>query len=129
MQQRTLPCLIAAGFLTGMLGISATQAAAGPRLKDVIIEGKKLDPDSQRVVSYADLNLAARADQRKLDHRIFRTASDLCFYMNGVQDDQCTDFAVHSTDDQVAAAITRARLQMAGLPVGPAIQISMAIGN
>ncbi len=64
-----------------------------------------------------------------LDRRIWRTASNLCFDLNGF-DGQfgCTSDAIHSTDDQVAAAIQRAKLQMAGLPVGPAVAISMVIG-
>jgi hypothetical protein len=41
----------------------------------------------------------------------------------------CANQAVDSTDDQVAAAISRAEAKLAGHTVGPAIAISMVIGS
>jgi UrcA family protein len=127
MNSRKLACLVAAGFLGAGLVSAATQSHAAPR-PDATIEGKSIDPALQRTVSYKDLNLAFQPDQRRLDRRIWRTASTLCVEINGFFDNGCTTYAVHSTDDQVAAAIQRAKLRMAGLPAGPAVAISMVIG-
>lgn len=128
MDTRKIACILAAGFIGLGLTASATNALAQPP-KEAVVEGPRIDPIMQRVVSYKDLNLVLAADQRTLNKRIWRTASSLCFDLNGY-DGQfgCTNDAIHSTDDQVAAAIQRAKLQMAGLPVGPAVAISMVIG-
>jgi UrcA family protein len=127
MNNRSIACLIAASFVgVGLVG-AATQAGAAPT--DVVVKGKSIDPETQRSVYYGDLNLAVRPDQRTLNRRIWGTASSLCFDLNGVDAiGVCTRDAVHSADDQVAAAIDRARLRMAGKPVGPAIAISIVIG-
>jgi UrcA family protein len=121
--------MVAAGFIGIGLTASATHAFAQPP-QGVVVEGKRIDPELQRRVSYADLNLAQKTDQRTLRGRIFRTAGDLCFDLNGYDNyDSCRSDAVHSTDDQFAAAVARAQRQMAGLPVGPAVAISMVIGS
>lgn len=128
MDSRKFACLVAAGFLgVGLVG-AATQTAAAPQA-DVIVRGESIDPELQRKVFYGDLNLAFVPGQKKLSRRIFRTASDLCLDLNGMSGhDDCTDDAVNSTDDQVAAAVQRAKRQMAGLPAGPAVAIAMIIG-
>lgn len=129
MDTRRYACLSAALAMgVSLAGIAAASAAAPP-LQDVVVKGDRLDPVTQRKVSYHDLNLAFSPGQRKLQNRIYRTASDLCFDLNGTYYiDSCTDDAVTSTKGQVAQAITRAKRQMAGLPVGPAITITMVIG-
>lgn len=128
MDSRKIACLIAAGFLGfGLVG-AATQAASAPS-PDVTVKGQTIDPELQRAVYYGDLNLALRPAQKILKRRISNTASDLCWELNGINEtDMCTVFAIRSTDDQVAAAIRRAERQMAGLPVGPQVAISMVIG-
>jgi len=126
MDNRKLACMCAACFLGVTLTAGATNSFAGPR--DVVVEGTRIDPELQRTVSYRDLNLAERPGQKILKGRIFRTAGDLCFDLNGSFAGDCTQDAVHSTDDQVAQAIDRAKRQMAGLAVGPPIAISMVIG-
>ena len=126
MNNRKLACIVAGGFLGVTLTASATHAIAGGR--DVVVEGTRIQPEYQRVVSYADLNIAERAGQKVLKGRIYRTASSLCFELNGLYDGDCTSKAVHSTDDQVAEAINRAQRQMAGLVVQPDFAISMVIG-
>jgi UrcA family protein len=95
-----------------------------------VVKGKRIDPETQRAVSYADLNLAFRPDQKVLRKRIHSTASQLCYDLNG-NDGRwyCTSDAVSSTDDQFAAAVERAKLRMAGHQVGPAIAITMVIGS
>jgi UrcA family protein len=128
MDSRKLACLLAAGFIGAGLTAAAT---AQPPKGDVVVKGQRIDPQTQRVVSYADLNLAVRHDQRVLGGRIFRTAGSLCNDLGYVWTDAhsaCTSDAVHSTDDQVAEAIDRAKLKMAGKQVGPAVAISMVIG-
>jgi UrcA family protein len=126
MDNRNLACMVAAAFLGITLTAGATAALAGPR--DVVVEGERVDPQLQRTVSYRDLNLAERPGQKVLKGRILRTASDLCLDLNGIYSSDCTWSAVRSTDAQVAQAIDRAKRQLAGLPVGPQIAISMVIG-
>jgi UrcA family protein len=129
MQDRKIACFTAAVFIGAALTLSATQAlAAGPR-GDVVVQGKKFDPELQRRVSYADLNLAFAAGQRTLQGRIYRTADQLCWDLNSFPARTCIRDAVASTDGQVAAAIERAKRQMAGLPVGPSLAISMVVGH
>jgi UrcA family protein len=118
--------MLAAGFVSVTLVGAATSAAAKPR--DVVIVGEKTDPELQRRVSYADLNLALKQARKVLAHRIWATGRDLCFDLNGYEGfDSCTTGAIRSTDHQVAAAIKRAERKMAGLPVGPAVAISMTV--
>jgi hypothetical protein len=127
MDSRKLACIFAAGFVGVGLVSAATSALAKPR--EVVVVGKRIDPELQRPVSYADLNRALRPHRKVFDGRITTTASQLCWDVNGFDADQdCTDGAVGSTDDQVAAAIDGAQREMAGLPVGPAVAISMVIG-
>lgn len=126
MASHKLACMLAAALVSVTLVGTATTAAAKPR--DVVVVGEKNDPELQRKVSYADLNLAVKPARKVLANRISATAWDLCFDLNGpVSMDSCTTGAIRSTDGQVAAAIERAERQMAGLPVGPAVAISMTI--
>nr|WP_314441738.1 UrcA family protein [uncultured Sphingomonas sp.] len=129
MNNRKIACLTAAIAMgVSLLGIAGASAAVGP-FEDVVVKGDRIDPDLQRRVSYADLNLAFRPGQKILNARIRQTANALCWDLNGPYSvDRCSYDAVRSTDEQVAQAITRAKRQMAGLPVGPAITISMVIG-
>ncbi|NJC04932.1 UrcA family protein [Sphingomonas kaistensis] len=128
MESRRFACL-AATVVMGLSVVGIAGASAAPPLGDVVIEGGRIDPALQRTVRYSDLNLAFAPGQRTLKTRIMRTASGLCWDLNGSYGvDRCTSDAVDSTKGQVAEAITRAKRQMAGLPVGPAIAISMVIG-
>ncbi len=127
MDNRKFACMAAAAFLGVTLTAGATNALAGPR--DIVVKGERIDPELQRKVFYHDLNLAERPGQKSLKSRIYRTASGLCFDLNGSYDHEtCTRGAVRSTDGQVAQAIDRAKRQMAGLSVGPPIAIAMVIG-
>ena len=129
MDSRKLACMAAAAFI-GVGLTAAVTADAKPR--DIVVEGSKFDPGTQRRVSYADLNLAFRPQQKVLMRRISSTAHNLCGdlgYSYPSERWDCTSDAVHSTDGQVAAAIERANLKMAGKPVGPAIAISMVVGS
>ena len=128
MESRNLACLLAAGFL----GVGLTTVAASADARPIVVEGERFNPELQRRVSYADLNLAVRPDQQTLQRRIQRTASGLCrdldqrdFHENFI----CTSDAVRSTDSQVSFAIARAKDKLAGRPVGPAIAITMVAGS
>lgn len=128
MNSRKTACLLTA-IAMGVSLIGIAGASAAPPLPNVVVEGERIDPALQRRISYHDLNLASAPDQRTLKRRIFHTASGLCWDLNGTYGvDQCTDLAIRSTDGQVVQAIARAKRQMAGLPVGPAVAISMVIG-
>jgi UrcA family protein len=128
MESRKIVCLMTAAAMALSLIGAAGIAAARP-LQDVVVNGGRIDPALQRKVSYGDLNIAYPAGQRVLASRIRTTATDLCWDLNGMFFlRECTGQAVHSTDEQVAQAIVRAKRQMAGLPVGPAIAISMVVG-
>ena len=126
MDNRKFACMAAAAFLGVTLTAGVTNGLAAPR--DIVVKGQRIDPQLQREVSYKDLNLAERPGQKVLKGRIYRTANSLCFDLNGSTSNDCTWFAVRSTDDQVAQAIDRAKRQMAGLSVGPPIAIAMVIG-
>jgi UrcA family protein len=129
MESRKIACFAAAGFIG--VALTAATAHAQPPDKEVVIEGKRLNPETQRVVRYADLNLANQPEQRLLLRRISVTARSLCLDLGHIgfrENWACTSNAIDSTDDQVAAAISRAKDKLAGKPVGPAIAITMVIG-
>ena len=129
MDSRKIACGVAAVFIGTALAASSSMAFAQTR-EPLVVSAPKVDAELQRRVSYADLNLAASPAQRVLHRRIFHTSGELCFDLNGdFQFDSCRYDAVRSTDGQVAAAIERAKRQMAGLPVGPAVSISIAVGG
>ncbi len=125
MEGRKFACLVAAGFLGLGLTVAATGAYAKPRV--VVVQA--VDPELQRRVSYADLNLALKPQQKVLRGRIYRTAGNLCSDLNGSADaGGCRTFAVASTRGQVKRAIERAELKIAGHAVGPPIAIAMVLG-
>jgi UrcA family protein len=130
MDSRKIACLLAAGFVG--VALTAATASAQPVNRDVVIKGKPLDLETQRLVKYTDLNLAFRPDQKILLRRISATAYRLCVDLGHTQLTEnlaCRSGAVDSTDDQVAAAISRAKDKLAGKSVGPAVAISMVIGG
>jgi UrcA family protein len=106
-----------------LFGMTATATYADPvPVKPIVVVAHRVDPATQRMVSYADLNLSLRPDQKVLNRRISLTAERLCFDLNGREDSSsCTSDAVHSTDRQVIAAIDRANRKTAAMPVGPTI--------
>ena len=122
--KRKLASMAAAGFL-GILLTTATPSPASSQ--GLVVEAPRIDPSLQRRVSYRDLNLAKARDQSALRSRIYRTAHNLCFDLNGIEEKKCPYMAIRSTRDQVAAAIERAELRMAGKPAGPDVAITMVI--
>jgi UrcA family protein len=128
MNVQNLTCFAAAVVIgIGLIGTASNAKAAGG--DEVIVEGSRFDPELQRRVTYADLNLALSPDQKTLKRRIATTAGNLCLDLSPYVDWHCVPDAVHSTDQQVDLAIERAHRQMAGLPVGPALAISMVVGS
>ena len=130
MDTRKAACFVAAGFIGAGLTAAATAADAKPQ-RTVVVEGKRFDPVTQRIVSYRDLNLAFVPQQKVLLRRIRTTARSLCYdldFSGFSENSACTRNAVHSTDNQVAAAIDQAKQRIAGRDVGPAIAISMVVG-
>lgn len=132
MDVRKLACIAAAGFIGTMVVSASTSSPAysKPNVnREVVVTGERIDPALQRRVSYKDLNLAFPAAQKTLKGRIIHTASNLCFEINNGIDEfgDCTNYAVRGTRPQVAAAIERAKLRMAGKTVGPDLAISMVI--
>ncbi len=132
MDVRILACVAAAGFITAVMVSAATSLPAYAKPipnSPVVVTGERIDPSLQREVSYRDLNLVLPAAQMILRGRISRTAASLCLDINDGYDpgNECRNFAVRGTKPQVAAAIERAKLRMAGRAVGPDIAISMAI--
>src|SRR5690349_16186251 len=113
MNSRSIASLCAAGFVAVALVASASGAKAYRPNGDLAVKASPHRLDTERRVSFADLNLAYRPGQRVLQGRIWRTANDLCDDLNGPYGTQeCVTFALDSTHDQVAAAIERAQRQM-----------------
>lgn len=130
MNGRNFANILATGCIG--LGLTTANAPAQSPSKTVVVEGKRFDPETQRIVRYADLNLAVRSSQKVLMQRISTTARHLCYDLGhvGVHENWlCKSDAVDSTDVQVAAAIARAQNMLAGRAVGPAIPISMVVGS
>jgi UrcA family protein len=132
MNNRHFSCVATAGFL-GIFQIALTPnpAFSNPRPGDVVVTGARLKPVTMRHVSYDDLNLAQRTDQKQLRGRIHYAADDLCGPALGyeIRDHQqrlCVERAETGTHLQVYRAIKRAKLQLAGQAVGPAVAILIA---
>ena len=122
MDSQKLACIFAAVSMA-LLG-AATSASASQR--DVFVTGKKSDTELQRLVSYADLDLARTIDRQVLGRRIAHTAWNICSDLDAADRlGACANEAIASTDEQLAAAIARAGRQIAGLPAGPAVAIAI----
>lgn len=112
MQVRKLMCMGAATFVGSMLIISlATPAHSRSPL---VVEGR-IDPETQRVVRYGDLNLTNPDGQKRLIRRVSFAINDLCqinqfppaYTMpNGRE---CTTAAWNSANPQISMAFDRAR--------------------
>ena len=110
-----------------MLVGAATQPAEARQHREVVVTAA--DPTLVRRVSYADLNLRVRPDQRQLRLRVDAAANDICNSVNDTPDSQrgCFDFATMGARPQIRRAIERAELIAEGKPVGPPIAIALTI--
>ena len=131
---RKVATMAAAGFIGTLLVTAAVQAAEAKRRNNVTVTAERFDPVTQRRVSYADLNIAERPGQKELRGRIHNAANDICgpalgYDLGDSLQRICVNKAVGSTRGQVRIAIQRAKMQLAGLPVGPAVAISMSLSG
>jgi UrcA family protein len=131
---RKVATMAAAGFVGTLLVTAAVQPAEAKRRNNVTVTAERFDPVTQRRVFYADLNIAKRPGQKALRGRIYNAANDICgpalgYEQRDAEQDGCVNDAVGSTRGQVRQAIQRAKMQLAGLPVGPAVAISMSISG
>lgn len=129
-------CNIARAAVAAFLGTTLVTPAAQsqPRQREVEVTGCHLDPVAQRVVFYADLNLAYDSAVHELDARIHNAAYDICgpalgYWRGEVGALNCVEVAEEGTDNQVILAIDRAKQKMAGIESGPPVVISMGIGE
>ena len=115
MNVRKIACLCAAGFVGSLLITAAGSAAPRQRQPDLVVEGHRIDPATQREVSFADLNLAFKPGQKVLRHRISVAANEICTSIssNSTAIEDCRWFAINGTRDAVKGAIRRAELRMA----------------
>ncbi|MCF2515932.1 UrcA family protein [Sphingomonas sp. G124] len=114
-----------------LVAASASAAQQGP----VVVYA---EPDNVRTerVTYADLNLADRADQRKLGHRVTGAVKRVCLFENsrsGLQDAGyygCADDAWDGAKPQIAQAIQRAKdIAMTGKSSIAATAISINVAS
>lgn len=130
MNIRKVACAAAAGFITVMAFGAATQPAHARSHREVVVTAA--DPALVRRVSYSDLNLRMRPDQRQLDHRVDAAADDICTSVNETWNSQhdCFNFATQGAKPQIRRAIERAELIAEGKPGGSPVVISLSIiGN
>lgn len=100
-------------------GVTASLAFAAPSFaaqdKPVVVYAEPQEGVRTERVSYADLNLAERRDQRRLNLRVASAVQRVCLFENsrkGLQDRgyyKCADGAWEGAHPQIAEAVTRAR--------------------
>ena len=99
----------------------------------VEVEGHRIDPENQRIVPYADLNLATVYGEKKLMSRIRFAVRDLCVEginyspIDAADVRLCRSQAWSSARPQLDRALAEAR-SVAGIPSGSrtAMTISLA---
>ena len=115
---------VAAASLVGSLLLIATTSAAQPQ-DEVIIE-KHIAPMT-RYVSFADLSLATKQDQKVLYHRVGDAVQQVCPDVDddgyGYDTQGCKDFAWDGARPQMRRVINSAK---AGFPVTMTIAITAA---
>ena len=107
-------CAAAAMTILSLFAVTPAHAKSDP----VVITGQRVSDLPTRRVNFADLNLAAAADQRALERRVASAVKQVCF-AGGHAIDQtvksyvnfrgCSDFAWDGARPQIAAAVNRAR--------------------
>ena len=130
METRKLTFMAAAAFVGSMLVLTATaQARSQPPL---VVEGRAhIDPDTQRIVKYGDLNLADPDGQQSLMRRVDYSINDLCqvnlFAFQHLEEvtatRTCVGAAWDSAKPQIATAFERAQ---SGASLGAAVLIISA---
>jgi len=117
--------------VTASLGVAAPSLAAQDRV--VVYAGPQEGVRTERV-HYADLNLAERRDQRKLNLRVTGAVQRVCLYEDsrkGLQDRgyyRCADDAWDGANPQIAQAVARAReIALTGHSAIPATAITIRV--
>ena len=103
--------------VTASLLISSGAVAAEP----VVVKAEPLENTRSEHVSYADLDLSQRKDEKKLNLRVAGAVKRVCLFensRNGLQDNgyySCADDAWGQARPQIAMAVDRAKqLAMTG---------------
>ena len=119
--------------VTASLGVAAPSLAAQDRV--VVYAGPQEGVRTERV-HYADLNLAERRDQRKLNLRVAGAVQRVCLFENGrpgLQDRgyyHCAGDAWDGANPQIAQAVARAReIALTGHSAIPATAIAIRIAG
>ncbi|MFL6733339.1 MAG: UrcA family protein [Sphingomicrobium sp.] len=135
MDARKTACLAA----SACVGILLVSVAAGPALgvptssPEIVV--KPSADYARKWVSYSDLSLVNRADQRTLRTRISAAADEVCGPALGYSrfhdepQQYCVFDAVDAARPQLAKAIERAKLQATGIAVGPPVAITIIAGG
>jgi UrcA family protein len=121
--------------VTASLAFTVPAYAAGQEKPVVVYAGPQEGVRSERV-TYADLNLAERHDQRKLNVRVTGAVKRVCLFENsrqGLQDRgyyRCADGAWDGANPQIALAVTRAaEIALTGHSAIPATAITIRIAG
>lgn len=100
-----------------VLALAAGLSAPGATKRPIVVTGPSTETIT-RDVSYRDLNLASRADQRRFTLRVAETVNEVCDSLspNGRVHIQtvCRAEAWRSVRPQIAQVVRRARTQLAG---------------
>ena len=115
MDVRRISCMAAATFVGSLLIISATSPAHSQ--PPLVVQGHHyIDPETQRVVNYGDLDLANAPGQNRLVRRVAYAVNNLCdgdrswsTLRVNVDRRGCSTAAWGSANPQIAAAIERAK--------------------
>lgn len=118
-------------------GVTASLTVAAPanaaQERPVVVYAEPEENVRTERVSYADLNLAERGDERKLRLRVAGAVQRVCLFEDGKPGLQvgnyyrCASGAKASANDQIAQAIARAReIALNGYSAIPAVAIRIA---
>lgn len=119
-------------------GVTASLAFAAPSFaaqdKPVVVYAEPQEGLRTERVSYADLNLAERRDQRRLNLRVTGAVQRVCLFENsrkGLQDRgyyRCADDAWEGANPQIAQAVARAtEIALTGHSAIPATAIAIRV--
>jgi UrcA family protein len=120
-------------------GVAASLTIVSPAVaagqdRPVVVYAEPQEGLRTERVTYADLNLAERRDEKLLRLRVAGAVKRVCLFENGrsgLQDSgytRCSDEAWDGANPQIAQAVTRAReIALTGHSVLPAIAIAIRV--
>ena len=127
---------VSAAVLSGVTAslLISSAALAADQGKPVVVKGEPLENTRSEHVSYADLDLSQRKDEKKLNFRVAGAVKRVCLFensRNGLQDNgyySCADDAWGQARPQIARAVDRAKqLAMTGKTSIAATAISINV--